>query len=93
MTILERIKYAAGLVELMFSRLFSDIAIRIWIKANWGRLNDISLEYAYLAVRLKAMEYFYRTPTGKRLAPYIDEDYLFLLSCYAVGFGEKEYAE
>lgn len=93
MTILERIKYAAGLVELIGCRLFADIAIRIWIKINWNRLNDISTEYAYLAIRLKAMEYFYCTPSGKRIAPYVNEDYQFMLSCYELGLEGKEYTE
>ena len=93
MTILERIKYAAGLVELIGCRLFAEIAIRIWKKRNWNRLNDISTDYAYLAIRLKAMEYFYRTSIGKRLAPYINEDYPFMLSCYGLGLEGKEYTE
>lgn len=93
MTILERIKYTAGLVELIGCRLFAEIAIRIWIKRNWNRLNDISTDYAYLAIRLKAMEYFYRTPTGKRLVPYINEDYPSMLWCYELGLEGKEYAE
>lgn len=93
MTILERIKDTAELVELIGCRLFADIAIRIWIKINWNRLNNTSTDYAYLAIRLKAMEYFYRTPTGKRLAPYINEDYPFMLSCYGLGLEGKEYTE
>lgn len=93
MTILERIKYTAGLVELIGCRLFVEIAIRIWIKINWNRLNDISTDYAYLAIRLKAMEYFYCTPSGKRIAPYVNEDYPFMLSCYVLGLEGKEYTE
>lgn len=93
MTILERIKDTAELVELISYRLFVEIAIRIWIKINRNRLNDISTDYAYLAIRLKAMEYFYRTPIGKRLAPYINEDYPFMLSCYGLGLEGKEYTE
>ena len=93
MTILERIKHAAELVELICCRLFVEIAIRIWIKINWNRLNDISTDYAYLAIRLKAMEYFYRTPSGKRIAPYVNEDYQFMLSCYELGLEGKEYTE
>lgn len=93
MTILERIKHTAGLVELICCRLFVEIAIRIWIKINWNRLNDISTDYAYLAIRLKAMEYFYRTPGGKRIAPYVNEDYQFMLSCYELGLEGKEYTE
>lgn len=93
MTILERIKYTAGLVELIGCRLFVEIAIRIWIKINWNRLNDISTDYAYLAIRLKAMEYFYCTSSGKRIAPYVNEDYQFMLSCYELGLEGKEYTE
>ena len=93
MTILERIKDTAELVELIGCRLFAEIAIRIWIKINWNRLNDISTDYAYLAIRLKAMEYFCHTPTGKRLAPYINEDYPLMLSCYGLGLEGKEYTE
>lgn len=93
MTILERIKDAAELVELICCRLFVEIAIRIWININWNRLNDISTDYAYLAIRLKAMEYFYRTPIGKRLAPYANEDYQFMLSCYGLGLEGKEYTK
>lgn len=93
MTILERIKHMAGLVELIVCRLFAEIAIRMWIKSNWNRLNDISTDYAYLAIRLKAMEYFYCTPSGKRIAPYVNEDYPFMLSCYELGLEGKEYTE
>ena len=93
MTILERIKYAAGLVEVICCGLFAEIAIQIWKKRNLNRLNDISKDYAYLAIRLKAMEYFYRTPIGKRIAPYSDEDYQFMLSCYERGLEGKEYTE
>ena len=93
MTILERIKHMAGLVELIVCRLFVEIAIRMWIKSNWNRLNDISTDYAYLAIRLKAMEYFYCTPSGKRIAPYVNEDYPFMLSCYELGLEGKEYTE
>ena len=93
MTILERIKHTAELVELICCRLFVEIAIRIWIKINWNRLNDISTDYAYLAIRLKAMEYFYCTPSGKRIAPYVNEDYPFMLSCYELGLEGKEYTE
>lgn len=93
MTILERIKHTAGLVELIGCRLFADIAIRIWIKINSNRLDDMSTDYSYLAIRLKAMEYFYRTPSGKRLAPYINEDYPSMLSCYGLKLEGKEYTE
>ena len=93
MTILERIKDTAELVELICCRLFVEIAIRIWIKINWNRLNDKSTDYAYLTIRLKAMEYFYRTPFGKRIAPYANEDYQFMLSCYGLGLEGKEYTE
>ena len=93
MSILERIKYTAGLVELIVCRLFVEIAIRMWIKSNWNRLNDISTDYAYLAIRLKGMEYFCRTPIGKRFAPFDDEYYQFMLSCYELGLEGKEYTE
>ena len=93
MTILERIKHTAGLVELIGCRLFVEIAIWIWIKRNWNRLNDISTDYAYLAIRLKAMEYFYCTPTGKSISQYVNEDYQFVLSCYELGLEGKEYTE
>ena len=93
MTILERIKYAAGLVEVICCGIFAEIAIQIWKKRNLNRLNDISKDYAYLAIRLKAMEYFYRTLIGKRIAPYSDEDYQFMLSCYERGLEGKEYTE
>ena len=93
MTILERIKYAAEMVELIGCRLFAEIAIRIWKKRNWNRLNDISTDYAYLAIRLKRMEYFYRTPIGKRIAPYANEDYQFMMWCYGLGLEGKEYTE
>ena len=93
MTILERIKYAAGLVELIVCRLFAEIAIRMWIKSNWNRLNDISTDYAYLAIRLKGMEYFCRTPIGKRFAPFDDEYYQSMLWCYGLGLEGKEYTE
>lgn len=93
MRIMERIEYAAMIVKLGFWRLCCEIAIRIWIKRNWNRLNDVSQEYAYLAIRLKAMEYFYRTPAGKFIAPYVNEDYQFMMSCYELGLEGKEYAE
>ena len=93
MTILERIKHMARLVELIVCRLFAEIAIRIWINRNWNRLNDVSQEYAYLAIRLKAMEYFYRTPAAKSIVPYVNEDYPFMLSCYELGLEGKEYTE
>lgn len=89
MTILERIKHTVELVELICCRLFAEIAIRIWIKRNWNRLNDISTDYAYLAIRLKAMEYFYRTPIGNRIASYVNEDYPFMLLCYELGLEGK----
>lgn len=93
MTILERIKYAAGLVEISCCGLFAEIATRIWKKRNLNRLKDISTDYAYLAIRLKAMEYFYRTPIGKRIAPYANEDYQFMMWCYGLGLEGKEYTE
>ena len=93
MTILERIDNAAMIVKLSWCRLCVEIAIRIWIKRNWNRLNDVSQEYAYLAIRLKAMEYFYRTPAGKSIVPYVNEDYPFMLSCYELGLEGKEYTE
>ena len=93
MTILERIDNAAMIVKLSWWRLCVEIAIRIWIKRNWNRLNDVSQEYAYLAIRLKAMEYFYRTPAAKSIVPYANEDYPFMLSCYELGLEGKEYTE
>ena len=93
MTILERIKHMAGLVELIVCRLFVEIAIRMWIKSNWNRLNDISTDYAYLAIRLKGMEYFCRTPIGKRFTPFDDEYYQSMLWCYGLGLEGKEYTE
>nr|DAE20910.1 MAG TPA: hypothetical protein [Siphoviridae sp. ctgBD49]DAM62918.1 MAG TPA: hypothetical protein [Caudoviricetes sp.] len=93
MRIVERIKDAVMIGKLAFWRLCAEIAIRIWIKRNWNRINAVSQEYAYLAIRLKAMEYFYRTPAGKCIAQYVNEDYPFALSCYEMGFEGKEYAE
>lgn len=93
MRIMERIESAVTIVRFGWWRLCVEIAIRIWVKRNWNRLNDISPEYAYLAIRLKAMEYYYRTPIGKRIAKYVNEDYSFLLSCYELGLEGKEYAE
>ena len=93
MTILERIEYTAGLVKAICSGLFANIATRIWIKMNRNRLNDMPTDYAYLAIRLKAMENFYRTPIGKRIAPYADEDYSYLVWLYALKLEGKEYTE
>lgn len=93
MSIMERIEDAVLIVKLVWWKTCVWIAIRIWIKRNWNRLNETSLEYAYLAIRLKAMEYICRTPMGKRQAQYINEDYAYLLSCYVSGLEGKEYAE
>ena len=93
MTILERIKYAAELVEFICCAIFTMIAVWIWENRNFNRLSDMSTDYTYLAIRLKAMEYFYRTPIGKRISPYADEDYQFMMSCYVRGFEGKEYTE
>ena len=93
MRIMERLEDAVMIGKLIWWRTCVEIAIRIWIKRNWNRLNDVSTEYAYLAIRLKAMEYFYRTPAGKLIAPYVNEDYQFMMSCYELGLEGKEYAE
>lgn len=93
MRLMERIKDAVMIGAISFWRLCVKIAIWIWIKRNWNRLNAVSQEYAYLAIRLKVMEYFYRTPVGKFIAPYVNEDYPFMLSCYELGLEGKEYAE
>ena len=93
MRIMERIEDAAMIVKLVWWRTCVEIAIRIWIKRNWNRLNAVSQEYAYLAVRLKAMEYFYRSPIGKPIAQYVNEDYESMLWCYELGLEGKEYAE
>lgn len=93
MRLMDRIENTVMIVRLSCWRLCVKMAIRIWIKRNWNRLNNVSQEYAYLAIRLKAMEYLYLTPIGKRIAQYVNEDYAFMLSCYELGVEGKEYAE
>lgn len=93
MRIMERIEDAALVVKLSWWILCVEIAIRIWIKRNWNRLNDVSTEYAYLAIRLKAMEYIYRSPIGKLTAQYVNEDYESMLRYYELGLEGKKYAE
>ena len=93
MRIMERIEDAALIVKLSWWRLCVWIAVKVWIKRNWNRLNDISPEYAHLAIRLKTIEYIYRSPIGKPIAQYINEDYESMLWCYELGLEGKEYAE
>ena len=94
MNILERIKYTAEMVEFVCCGAFAMIATWIWKKRNRNRLKNISKDYEYLVIRLKAMEYFFRNPIGK-LAPqhFNDEDYQLIMSCYGLGMEGKEYTE
>ena len=94
MTILERIKYIAELVEFVCCGILAMIATWIWKKMNRNRLKNMSKDYEYLVTRLKAMEYFFRNPIGKLLYQgFNDEDYQLIMSCYGCGLEGKEYTE
>ena len=94
MTILERIKYTAELVEFVCFGILAIIATWIWKKRNWNRLKNMPKDYQYLVARLKVMEYFFRNPIGKLISQHFnDEDYQLVMSCYERGLEGKEYTE
>ena len=94
MTILERIKYTAELVEFVCLGILAMIATWIWKKRNWNRLKNMPKDYEYLVVRLKAMEYYFGNPIGKLLYHgFNDEDYQSIMMYYGLGLEGKEYTE
>ena len=94
MTILERIKYTAELVEFVCLGILAMIATWIWKKRNWNRLKNMPKDYEYLVVRLKAMEYYFGNPIGKLLYHgFNDEDYQSIMLYYGLRLEGKEYTE
>ena len=94
MTILERIKYTAELVEFVCLGILAMIATWIWKKRNWNRLKNMPKDYEYLVVRLKAMEYYFGNPIGKLLYHgFNDEDYQSIMLYYRLRLEGTEYTE